>query len=70
MNNYQNKYDRIRGIIENNRVKGINIIEGLNNRKKSNFLEHLQLMELQVNLMIITKKFNYKKKEVLKSLGA
>ena len=34
VNNYQNEYDRIRGIIENNRVKGINTIEGLNNRKK------------------------------------
>ena len=33
VNNYQNEYDRIRGIIEN-RVKGINTIEGLNNRKK------------------------------------
>ena len=34
VNNYQNEYDRIRGIIESNRVKGINTNEGLKKREE------------------------------------
>ena len=35
VNNYNNEYDRVRGMIENNLIKGKSI-EGLEKRKKNN----------------------------------